>query len=92
MVTVTLICTWHIALVYIEHEGTRLISSTKISEVNVKNTFALHIDKKIFLTFLLTPYLYTFSLYENLFCRDGIYFDKIRNINFLRDQIRQIFL
>jgi hypothetical protein len=40
-------------------------SSTKLSEVNVKDTFTSHIDKKIFLTFLLTPYLYTFSLYEN---------------------------
>jgi hypothetical protein len=34
-------------------------------EVNVKDTFTSHMDKKIFLTFLLTPYLYTFSLYEN---------------------------
>ena len=40
-------------------------SSAKLSEVNVKDTFTSHIDKKIFLTFLLTPYLYTFSLYEN---------------------------
>jgi hypothetical protein len=31
----------------------------------IKNNFTSHIDKKIFLTFLLTPYLYTFSLYEN---------------------------
>jgi hypothetical protein len=37
-------------------------SSTKLSEVNVKDTFTSHIDKQIFLTFLLTPYLYTFSL------------------------------
>jgi hypothetical protein len=29
------------------------------------DTFTSHIDKKIFLTFLLTPYLYTFPLYEN---------------------------
>jgi hypothetical protein len=40
-------------------------SSAKLSEVNVKDTFTSHIDKKIFLIFLLTPYLYTFSLYEN---------------------------
>jgi hypothetical protein len=40
-------------------------SSTKFSEVNVKNTLTSRIDKQIFLTFLLTPYLYTFSLYEN---------------------------
>ena len=41
-------------------------NSTKLSEVNVKNIFTSHIDKKIFLTFLfLTTYLYTFSLYEN---------------------------
>jgi hypothetical protein len=33
-------------------------SSTKLSEVNVKDTFTSHIDKKIFLTFLVTPYLY----------------------------------
>ena len=38
---------------------------TKLSEVNVKDTFTSHIDKNIFLTFLLKPYLYTFSLYEN---------------------------
>jgi hypothetical protein len=39
---------------------------SKLSEVNVKNIFMSHIDKKIFLTFLfLTTYLYTFSLYEN---------------------------
>ena len=43
-----------------------------------------HIDKKIFLTFLLTPYLYTFSLYENpsfiivsAETEYGIYLDKI---------------
>jgi hypothetical protein len=39
-------------------------SSTKPSEANVKDTPTSHIDNKIFLTFLLTPYLYTFSLYE----------------------------
>ena len=37
--------------------------------------------EKIFLTFLLKPYLYTFSLFENpsfiIFYKDGIYFDKI---------------
>jgi len=31
----------------------------------VKDTFTSHIDKKIFLTFSLKPYLYTLSLYEN---------------------------
>jgi hypothetical protein len=40
-------------------------NSTKLSEINVKDTLTSHIDKKIVLTFLLTPYLYTFSLYEN---------------------------
>jgi hypothetical protein len=42
-----------------------LTLAPKLSEVNVKDTFTSHIDKQIFLTFLLTPYLYTFSLYEN---------------------------
>jgi hypothetical protein len=53
-----------------------------------KDTLTSHIDKKIFLTFLFIPYLYTFSLYENAsfiifmhlyhrLCRDRIYFDKI---------------
>ena len=31
----------------------------------MSDTFTSHIDKKIFLTFLLKLYLYTFSLYEN---------------------------
>ena len=35
-------------------------------KVYVKDTFTSHIDKKIFLTFLLTPYLYTFSLYMKI--------------------------
>jgi hypothetical protein len=66
-----------------------------LSEVNVKDTFTSHIDKKISLTFLLTPYLYTFSLYENpsfiIFSAETEYIATIswyRNINFLRDRIR----
>jgi hypothetical protein len=39
--------------------------SAKLSEVNVKNTLRHTLIKKIFLTFLLTPYPYTFSQYEN---------------------------
>jgi hypothetical protein len=73
-------------------------SSTKFSEVNVKDTFTSHIDKKIFLTFLLTPYLYTFSLFENpsfiIFSAETEYIATrswYRNINFLRDRIRPIF-
>ena len=31
----------------------------------MSKTLTPHIDKTIFLTLLLTPYLYTFSLYEN---------------------------
>jgi hypothetical protein len=31
-------------------------SSTKLIEVNVKGNFTSHIDKKAFLTFVLTPY------------------------------------
>ena len=42
-------------------------SSTNLSEVNVKDTFTSHIDKKNIFDFLLTPYLYTFSLYEQLY-------------------------
>ena len=57
-------------------------SSTKFSEVNVKNTFTSHIDKKIFLTFLLTSLsLYIFTIWKCIvyyrLCREGIYFDKI---------------
>ena len=57
-------------------------SSTKFSEVNVKSTLTSHIDNKIFLTFLLTSVsLYIFTIWKsiayNLFCRDGLYFDKI---------------
>ena len=41
-------------------------NSTIFGDVNVKNIFTSHIDKKIIsLTFFLTFYLYTFSLYEN---------------------------
>jgi hypothetical protein len=60
--------------------------------------FTSHIDKKIFLTFLLKPYLYTFSLYENpsfiIFSAETEYISTrswYRNINFLRDRIRRIF-
>jgi hypothetical protein len=74
-------------------------SSTKLGEVNVKDTFTSHIDRKIFLTFLLTPYLYIFSLYENpsfiIFSAETEYISTgswYRNINFLRDRIRRIFL
>ena len=57
-------------------------SSTIFSEVNVKNIFTSHIDKKISLTFFLTSLsLYIFIIWKcivyNRFCRDGIYFDKI---------------
>ena len=50
--------------------------------------------KKIFLTFLLTPYLYTFSLFENpsfiIFSAETEYISTrswYRNINFLRDRM-----
>jgi hypothetical protein len=67
-------------------------NSTKLSEVNVKNLFTSHIDKKNSLTFLfLTTYLYTFSLYENssflIFSAETEYISTrswYRNINFLR--------
>jgi hypothetical protein len=50
--------------------------------VNVKNTFTSHIDRKIFLTFFFTSLsLCIFTIWKciayNRFCRDGIYFDKI---------------
>ena len=74
-------------------------NSTKFSEVNVKNTFTSHIDNKICLTFLLTPYLYTFSLYENasfiIVSAETEYISTrswYRNINFSRDRIRRIVL
>jgi hypothetical protein len=41
-----------------------LEQNRQISEVNVKQTFTSHIDKQILLTFLLTPCLYTFPLYD----------------------------
>jgi hypothetical protein len=65
------------------HQQHRVTWSILTTKVNVKNTFTSHIDKnKYFLTFLLKPYLYTFSLYENpsfiiVSARDGIYFEKI---------------
>ena len=53
-----------------------------------------HIDKKIFLTFLLTSLSYTFSLFENawliIVSAETEYISTIswyRNINFLRDRI-----
>ena len=52
----------------------------------------------IFFTFLLKPYLYTFSLYENpsfiIFSAETEYISRrswYRNINFLRERIRRIF-
>jgi hypothetical protein len=69
----------------------------RLSEVNVKNTFSSHIDKQILLTFLLTPYLHTCSLFENpsliIFSAETEYISTrswYRNINFLRDRIRRI--
>jgi hypothetical protein len=67
-------------------------SNTKLSEVNVKDTFTSHIDKQIFLTFSLTPYLYTFSPFI-IFSVETEYISTrswYRNINFIRDRIRQI--
>jgi hypothetical protein len=68
------------------------IVRSSVSEVNVKDTFTSHIDNKIFLTFLLTPYLYTFSLYENssfiIFSAETEYCSTrswYRNINFLKN-------
>ena len=57
-------------------------SSTKFSEVNVKNNFTSHIDRQIFLTYLLTSLsLYIFTIWKCIayyrLCRDGIYFNKI---------------
>jgi hypothetical protein len=53
-----------------------------VEAANVKNTFTSHIDKKnIFDIFVETLSLYIFtigkSIFYNLFCRDGIYFDNI---------------
>jgi hypothetical protein len=61
---------FHIVKMYKDKVSTKMskifvYQCVKLSEVNVKDTFTSHIDKQIFLTFLLTPYLYTFSLYEN---------------------------
>jgi hypothetical protein len=57
-------------------------SSTKLSEVNVKDNFTSHIDKKnIFDIFVDTLSLYIFIIWKsivyNFFCRDGVYFDNI---------------
>jgi hypothetical protein len=77
--------------------GVYISQLIRLSEVNVKDTFTSHIDRKIFLTFLLTTLsLYIFiilkSIVYNLFCRDGIYFDKIlvSKYKFLRDRIRRL--
>jgi hypothetical protein len=39
--------------------GKTVVNAAPNSEVNLKDTFTSHIDQKIFLAFLLTPYLYT---------------------------------
>jgi hypothetical protein len=64
-----------------------------------RHIFTSHIDKKIFSHFCWLPYLYTFSLYENpsfiIFSAETEYISTrswYRNINFLRDRIRRIFL
>ena len=54
-----------------------IIAATKPSEANVKNNFRSHIDKKIFLTFLLTSLsLYIFTIWKCIvyhrLCRDKI--------------------
>jgi hypothetical protein len=68
-------------------------------EVNVKNTFTSHIDKKYFWHLCWLPYLYTFSIYENpsfiIVSAETEYISTrslYRNINFLRDRIRRIVL
>ena len=65
----------------------------------MSKTFLRHtLIKKKILTFLLKPYLYTFSLYENpsfiIFSAETEYISTwswYRNINFLRDRIRRLF-
>jgi hypothetical protein len=73
-------------------------ASSNYSDFQKRHTFTSHIDNKIFLTFLLTPYLYTFSLCENpsfiIFSAEMEYISTrswYRNVNFLRDRIRRIF-
>jgi hypothetical protein len=55
--------------------------SAIFDDVNVKNIFTSHIDKKNFLTFLTSLFLYIFTIWKciayNFFCRDGIYFDNV---------------
>jgi hypothetical protein len=57
----------------------QLIRYARASSDNVKNTFTSHIEKKIFLTFLLKPYLYTFSLYENPSFNETGRFDALKS-------------
>jgi hypothetical protein len=59
----------------------QLIRYARVSS-NYSDFLERHIDRKIFLTMLLTTLsLYIFTIWKsivyNLFCRDGIYFDKI---------------
>jgi hypothetical protein len=62
-----------------------------------RHFYVTHWWKK-YLIFLLTPYLYTFTLFENpsliIFCTETEYISTrswYRNINFLRNRIRRIF-
>jgi hypothetical protein len=64
------------------------------SNISASPAYGVYISQ-----FLLTPYLYTLSLYENpsfiIFSAETEYISTrswYRNINFLRDRIRRIFL
>jgi hypothetical protein len=71
----------------------QLSNQRQMSKTLLRHTLII----KIFLTFLLKPYLYTFSLFENpsfiIFSAETEYISTrswYRNIHFLRDRINEI--
>ena len=81
------------------HQPPRVTWSILTTKVNVKNTLTLQINKKYFWHFCWLPCLYTFSLCENpsfiIVSAETEYISTrywFRNINFLRDRIRRIFI
>jgi ABC-type proline/glycine betaine transport system permease subunit len=60
-----ILISWNVIFIWETGYWTRAMKRFAFSEVNVKNTLTSHIDKKIFLTFLLTSLsLYIFTVWK----------------------------
>jgi hypothetical protein len=91
-----ILISWNVIFIWETGYWIRAIKRFALFDLNVKNTFTSHIDKKNIFDILLTPYLYTFLLYENpsfiIFSAETEYISTrswYRNINVLRDRTVQ---